>query len=400
MESSQPNFSSLRLENIGITFRDQEVLKDVTWEVRTGDRIGLVGHNGAGKTTQLRIMAGEMEPTTGDVVKSSKDLRVAMLRQEFVDELIPERTLKEEFMSVFGEELQILKDLRQAEKDLENMSSDDADKMQNILDRMQDLQAKAEMKDVYALESRAKKIMNLMGFEEDEEDYLVAMFSGGWKMRIGLGKVLLKEPNILLLDEPTNHLDLESVEWLEQFLVEQNIPMVIVSHDREFLDRVCNKIVDAEGGICSVYDKANYSRFLELKKARMDSWHAAYNAQEKKIKEEKKWIQKFRVKQPQAVKQKQAQLEKLMKSDDYVKKPPFFGKPFKFRFPDAPRLSPEVSKNCFFFSQCNETDLMFFHIISRRSLILEAFHTLMGMARIDSSMIANYSWKRMTVSLS
>ena len=200
MESSQPNFSSLRLENIGITFRDQEVLKDVTWEVRTGDRIGLVGHNGAGKTTQLRIMSGEMEPTTGDVVKSSKDLRVAMLRQEFVDELVPERTLKEEFMSVFEDELSILQNLRKAEAELENMSSEDTDKMQEVLDRMQDLQAKAELQDVYALESRAKKIMNLMGFEDDEEDYLVAMFSGGWKMRIGLGKVLLKEPNILLLD--------------------------------------------------------------------------------------------------------------------------------------------------------------------------------------------------------
>ena len=143
--------------------------------------------------------------------------------------------------------------------------------------------------------------------------------------------------------EPTNHLDLESVEWLEAFLVEQNIPMVIVSHDREFLDRVSNKIVDAEGGICSVYENSNYSRFLELKSARMDAWHAAYNAQDKKIKEERKWIQKFKLKQPQAVKQREAQLEKLMKSEDYVKKPPFFGKPFKFRFPDAPRLSPEVS---------------------------------------------------------
>lgn len=119
--------------------------------------------------------------------------------------------------------------------------------------------------------------------------------------------------------------------------------MVIVSHDREFLDRVCNKIVDAEGGICSVYDNSNYSRFLDLKKARMDSWNAAYNAQEKKIKEERQWIQKFKIKQPQATKQRTAQLEKLMKSDDYVKKPPFFGKPFKFRFPDAPRLSPEVA---------------------------------------------------------
>jgi len=341
MESSQPNFSSLRLENVGVTFRDQEVVKDVTWGVQTGDRIGLVGHNGAGKTTQLRILAGELEPTTGDVVKSSKTLRVAMLRQEFVDELVLDRTLKEEFMSVFEEELEILEDLRKAEVELEQLGGD-TDRMQEVLDKMQELQNKAESKGVYALESRAKKVMNLMGFDDEEEDYLVAMFSGGWKMRIGLGKVLLKEPNILMLDEPTNHLDLESVEWLEAFLIEQNIPMITVSHDREFLDRVCNKIVDAEGGICTAYD-GNYSRFLELKKSRMDAWHAAYNSQEKKLKEERAWINKFRVKQPQAVKQRQAQIDKMTKSADYVQKPPFFGKPFKFRFPDAPRLSPEVA---------------------------------------------------------
>lgn len=341
LESAQPNFSSLRLENVGVTFRDQEVVKDVTWGVQTGDRIGLVGHNGAGKTTQLRILAGELEPTTGDVVKSSLKLRVSMLRQEFVDELVLERTLKEEFMSVFVEETQILEDLKSAEVELEQSGSD-TEKMQEVLDKMQDLQSQAESKGVYALDSRAKKVMNLMGFDDEEEDYLVAMFSGGWKMRIGLGKVLLQEPNILMLDEPTNHLDLESVEWLEAFLIEQNIPMIIVSHDREFLDRVCNKIVDAEGGICTSYD-GNYSRFLELKKSRMDAWHAAYNAQEKKIKEERAWINKFRIKQPQATKQRQAQLEKMTKSADYVQKPPFFGKPFKFRFPDAPRLSPEVA---------------------------------------------------------
>lgn len=133
------------------------------------------------------------------------------------------------------------------------------------------------------------------------------------------------------------------MEWLEAFLREQNIPMVIVSHDREFLDQVCTKIVDAEGGMCKEYD-GNYSRFLQLKKARMDAWQAAYAAQEKKIKEERQWINKFKVKQPQAVKQRIAKLEKLKKSDDYVQKPPFDGKPFRFRFPDAPRISPEVAE--------------------------------------------------------
>ena len=265
MESSQPDFSSLRLEDVAITFRNQEVLKGVTWGVQTGDRIGLVGPNGGGKTTQLRILAGEMEPTAGDVVKSKKDLRVSTLRQEFVDELIPERTLKEEFLSVFEEENQILADLKSSEEELEKMDSTDTDAMQAVLDKMQDLQAKADAKDVYALESKTKKIMDLMGFTSEEGDSLVRMFSGGWKMRIGLGKVLLKDPNILLLDEPTNHLDLESVEWLEDFLRNQNIPMVIVSHDREFLDQVCNKIVDTQGGLATVYD-GNYSKFLKSKK--------------------------------------------------------------------------------------------------------------------------------------
>lgn len=342
MESSQPDFSSLRLEDVYITFRNQEVLKGVTWGVQTGERVGLVGANGGGKTTQLRILAGELESTSGDVVKSKKDLRVSFLRQEFIDELVPTRTLMEEFMSVFEEENAILQSLRDAEAELEGMDGSDPDAMQDVLDRMQGIQAKADAKGVYALESRAQKIMDLMGFTEEEGSSLVSMFSGGWKMRLGLGKVLLKEPNILLLDEPTNHLDLESVEWLEAFLRNQNIPMVIVSHDREFLDQVCTKIVDTEGGIASSYD-GNYSNFLKLKKARMDAWQASYDAQEKKIKEERKWINKFKAKQPDAVKSRQMKLDKLIKSPDYVQKPPFVGKPFRFRFPDAPRLSPEVS---------------------------------------------------------
>merc|ERR1712176_770846 len=249
----------------------------------------------------------------------------------------------EEFMSVFAEENKIVQDLKEVENQLETMVGADPEVIQEILDRMQELQERAEDKDVYVLESKVKKTMELMGFNDDEADDLVASFSGGWKMRIGLGKVLLKDPNILLLDEPTNHLDLESVEWLEAFLREQTIPMIVISHDREFLDQVCTKIVDAEGGICTEYD-GNYSRFLTLKKTRMDSWQAAYNAQEKKIKSERQWINKFRLKQPQAVKQREGQLEKLIKSPDYVQKPPFVGKPFKFRFPNAPRLSPEVAE--------------------------------------------------------
>uniref|UniRef100_A0A7S1FXD9 ABC transporter domain-containing protein n=1 Tax=Corethron hystrix TaxID=216773 RepID=A0A7S1FXD9_9STRA len=269
MEGAQPGFVSLALENVGVTFKNQEVIKGASWGVTTGDRIGLVGPNGGGKTTQLRILGGDLEPTVGDVVKSSSELRVAMLKQEFVDALVPTRSLVDEFMSVFEEENQILENLKTCEEDLADIDASDTDKMQATLDRMEDLQAKADAKGVYQIRARAEKAMDLMGFTTEEREQPVSSFSGGWKMRIGLGKVLCLDPNVLLLDEPTNHLDLDSVEWLEAFLREQNIPMVIVSHDREFLDQVCNKIVDTEGGLATKYD-GNYSTFLKQKKGELN----------------------------------------------------------------------------------------------------------------------------------
>lgn len=337
--SSQPGYVSLRLDGVAVTFRNQEVVKDATWEVKTGDRIGLVGPNGGGKTTQVKILAGDLQPTAGEVVKSSKDLRVAFLRQEFVDELVMERSLKEELTSVFTEEADILGALQACEDELqEETVQQDPVQMEEVLNRLSRLQEDAERNRVYDLGTRVQRIMDVMGFSVSEGDQPVSSFSGGWRMRIGLGKILLKDPNILLLDEPTNHLDMESVEWLESFLQNQNLPMVIVSHDREFLDRVCTGIVDTDGGVAATYP-GNYSNFIKLKRARMESWQASYRNQQKRIKEEKNWINKFKSKGAWAsqVKSREKALEKLMASDDFVKQPPNLGKPFRFRFPPAPR---------------------------------------------------------------
>ncbi|CAM9802480.1 unnamed protein product [Chrysoparadoxa australica] len=344
-ESAQPGYVSLRLQDVAVTFRNQEVLTDATWEVKTGDRIGLVGPNGGGKTTQMKILAGELEATAGEVIKSSKDLRVAFLRQEFVDELVPERPLKEEFMSVFTAEAAVIKALEEAEEALSNTDvQNDPEAMEKALNSLASAQEEAERLKVFSLSTKVEKVMDLMGFLPEDGEALVGSFSGGWRMRIGLGKILLQDPNILLLDEPTNHLDLESVEWLEAFLQNQNIPMVIVSHDREFLDRVCTKIVETDGGVASTYD-GNYSRYLKLRKARMDAWQSAYEAQQKKIRDDKVWINQYKNKGgafSAQIKSREKAIERLMSSDDFVKKPPHAGKPFVFRFPDPPRASEEI----------------------------------------------------------
>jgi ATPase subunit of ABC transporter with duplicated ATPase domains len=242
--------------------------------VSTGDRVGLVGPNGSGKTTQLKVLAGEIEPSFGDVVKSSRSMRIAYLKQEFTDELTLTNTLRQELLTTFATEMKILDGIAAMETELEQAASDPA-LLEEKLNKLSDLQEEANVKGVYSIDSRVEKIMDQCGFGGGDGDSLVSSFSGGWKMRIGIAKILLQEPNALLLDEPTNHLDLESVMWLEHFLVQQSIPIIIVSHDREFLDQVCNRIVDVEEGKTITY-KGNYSKFIMQRQERLNSWRDKY----------------------------------------------------------------------------------------------------------------------------
>ncbi len=323
----------LRLEHISKIYATGEVLKDVTWEVKPGERVGLVGVNGAGKSTQLKIITGEVEPTAGEVIKPSS-LKIAYLTQEF--EVEPTRTVREEFWTVFTEANEVQHKLSEVQHDLETSDPDNLDKLINKLDK---LQRKFEALDGYTLESQIEKILPEVGFVPEDGDRLVSSFSGGWQMRMSLGKILLQEPDLLLLDEPTNHLDLETIEWLENYLKGINTPMVIVSHDREFLDRLCTKIVETERGVSTVY-LGNYSSYLQQKSETKLSQSATYERQQKEIAKQQEFIERFRASATRSTQAKSR--EKQLGKVDLVDAPISDVKTLKFKFPPAPRSGREV----------------------------------------------------------
>lgn len=335
--SGGQKYTSVRLEDVTMTFRSTAILNGVTWGVHTGERVGLIGENGCGKTTQLRMIAGLVEPTSGEIARSSPNTKAAFLRQEFVDELDPTRTLREEFRSAFNEECILLKEYEQCERGIAE-AGEDMEKLEELLNRMEDLRVQCDQKDAWNLEARIDKVMPGLGFFEDDNDKLVASFSGGWKVRIGLGKVLLQDPDLLLLDEPSNHLDSESVEWLEDYLQTCKLPMVVVSHDREFLDRVCTKIVEIESGEAFEYP-GNYSTYVKLRKEQRRAWEAAYEKQQRFIKEQTDYIKRNRRNSARSgqVKSRQKMLERMEKTGKMVRRPPRQGKPLVFRFPPSPR---------------------------------------------------------------
>ncbi|KAF3886184.1 MULTISPECIES: ABC-F family ATP-binding cassette domain-containing protein [Nostocales] len=325
----------LRLEHISKIYPTGEVLKDINWEVKPGDRIGLVGVNGAGKSTQLKIISGEIEPTAGEIVRPAS-LHIAYLNQEF--EVDPTRTVREEFWTVFKEANQVQQDLAQVQRDMESANPEQLDRLINKLDR---LQRKFEALDGYVLETRIGKILPEMGFQLEDGERLVSAFSGGWQMRMGLGKILLQQPDLLLLDEPTNHLDLETIEWLETYLKGLTTPMVIVSHDREFLDRLCTQIVETERGVSSTY-LGNYSAYLQQKAENQAAQLSAYERQQKELEKQQAFVDRFRASATRSTqaKSREKQLEKI----ERVEAPQSDVRTLHFRFPPAPRSGLEVVK--------------------------------------------------------
>ena len=323
----------LRLENITKVYPTGEVLRDVTWEVKPGNRIGLVGVNGAGKSTQLKIVMGEIEPTSGNVIRPS-ELHIGYLNQEF--EVDPRRTVREEFWTVFEEANAVQHKLAELPIQMETADPDELEKLIKALDREQ---RKFEALDGYGLEAKIEKILPEMGFHNDDRERLVSSFSGGWQMRMGLGKVMLKAPDLLLLDEPTNHLDLETIEWLESYLKGLTTPMVIVSHDREFLDRLCTHIVETERGVSTTY-LGNYSAYLTQKAETKLAQQATYDRQQKEIAKQQIFVDRFRASATRSTqaKSREKQLEKIERIDAPISDV----KTLRFKFPPAPRSGREV----------------------------------------------------------
>ena len=323
----------LRLEHISKIYPTGEVLKDVNWEVKVGDRIGLVGVNGAGKSTQLKIIAGEIEPTTGEIIRPAS-LHIAYLTQEF--EVDPTRTVREEFWTVFKEANAVHQSMAQMPREMETANPEELDRLIHKLDK---LQRHFEALDGYGLEAQIEKILPEMGFEPEDGDRLVSAFSGGWQMRMSLGKILLQKPDLLLLDEPTNHLDLETIEWLETYLKGLKTPMVIVSHDREFLDRLCTQIVETERGVSTTY-LGNYSTYLQQKAEMQEAQMSAYERQQKELEKQQVFVERFRASATRSTqaKSREKQLDKI----ERIEAPTGSLKTLHFRFPPAPRSGREV----------------------------------------------------------
>ena len=323
----------LRLEHISKIYPTGEVLKDVNWEVKPGDRIGLVGVNGAGKSTQLKIIAGEIEPTDGEVIRPAS-LHIAYLTQEF--EVDPTCTVREEFWTVFTEANKTQQSLTQVQREMETATPEQLDRLINQLDR---LQRSFEALNGYMLDAQIEKILPEMGFELADGERLVSAFSGGWQMRMSLGKILLQKPDLLLLDEPTNHLDLETIEWLENYLKGLTTPMVIVSHDREFLDRLCTQVVETERGVSATY-LGNYSAYLQQKAEAQTAQLSAYERQQKELEKQQTFVDRFRASATRSTqaKSREKQLDKI----ERIESPQGGLRTLHFRFPPAPRSGREM----------------------------------------------------------
>lgn len=281
----------LTLNNITFEFGSRALYKDASWHIKPGERIGLIGRNGTGKSTLLRIISGEYSISAGNISKVT-GMTIGFFNQDLLSLEVNEPVLKVA-LSAFERQL-ILQD--EIEEIIKKLEYDHSDK---TIQQLTDKQHEFEQLDGYRIQSKAEEILEGLGFKTADLQKPYKEFSGGWRMRAMLAKLILQNPDLLMLDEPTNHLDLPSIEWLEDYLEDYEGTVIIVSHDRYFLDRMVTKIAEVENARITLYS-GNYTDYLEQKEERSELQQAQYENQQKVLKQQERFIERFRSKASKA----------------------------------------------------------------------------------------------------
>ncbi|MBC9794837.1 ribosomal protection-like ABC-F family protein [Sinomicrobium weinanense] len=286
----------LNIHNLSVSFGGEFLFEEVSFRLSPGDRVGLIGKNGAGKSTMLKLLSGEMSPDTG-VIASDKDVRIGFLKQDI--DFIQGRTVLEEAYQAFEEIKTLEIRLDEINRELAERTDYESEAYHQLMVDLSDITHRYEILGGYNYQGETEKVLQGLGFKREDFDKLTDTFSGGWRMRIELAKLLLQSNDVLLLDEPTNHLDIESIIWLEQFLQRYTGAVVIVSHDKMFLDNVTNRTIEISFGKIYDYNKP-YSEYLILRAEIREQQLNTKKNQEKQIQQTEKLIEKFRAKASKA----------------------------------------------------------------------------------------------------
>ena len=316
--------------NISVYFGGQELFDNVSFMVNKGDRIGLVGKNGAGKSTLLRILSGEQSPNEG-IISTPNESTLGYLRQDL--EFEEGRTVQEEAELAFKEIKQLEQKINAINFEMSERTDYESDAYMQLITDLNELNERFGLLGGYTIQSDMSQVLLGLGFQLDDFSRQTNEFSGGWRMRLELAKILLSKPDVLLLDEPTNHLDIESIVWLEGWLKSYAGAVVLVSHDRTFLDAVTNRTIDLILGKANDY-KASYSKYVELRKDRQEKQIQSKKNQDKEVKQTKMLIEKFRAKKSKAA-FAQSLIKKLDKMD-VIEVEQDETASMHFKFPPAP----------------------------------------------------------------
>ncbi len=321
----------ITVNDIAVEFGGTTLFSEVTFAINENDKIALMGKNGAGKSTLLKIVAGENKPTRG-VISAPSDAVIAYLPQHLLTS--DDCTVMEETSKAFAEVLNMKKEIDEINEQLTVRTDYESDEYMKLIERVSELSEKFYSIEEVNYEAEVEKVLKGLGFEREDFNRQTSEFSGGWRMRIELAKILLKKPDLILLDEPTNHMDIESIQWLEEFLINQAKAVMVISHDKTFVDNITNRTIEVTMG--RIYDyKAVYSEYLELRKDRRIHQQKAYDEQQKFIAENQAFIDRFRgtFSKTESVQSRVKMLEKIVPIEvDEVDT-----SALKLKFPPSPR---------------------------------------------------------------